>query len=93
MCERVKFENGGVAMICGVRSSRKFCKCGREAVALCDWKIRKKKSGTCDEPICDLHAKRVGRGKHLCPEHQLRYAAWKARNPDPQMWLFEGKAA
>lgn len=90
MCETIKFPNGDVGIVCGVRRSKQqFCECGREAIALCDWKVSARKSGTCDRPICALHAKPVANGrKHLCPEHQLRYEEWKKRHPAPQGELF-----
>ena len=84
MCER-----HGNFIICGGRKSPPvYCECGRAAVALCDWKMPNKKSGTCDRPICASHAKQVGPGKHLCPEHQLRYDDWKRQHPAPQGELF-----
>jgi hypothetical protein len=89
VCEHVKFANGDSAIICGLRSFRKFCACGRSADFLCDWKIPAKKSGTCDKPICSHHAQQVAPGKHLCPEHQARYDEWKRRHPSPQGSLFE----
>jgi hypothetical protein len=87
MCETVKLPGGSTAVICGLRGV-KFCGCGRQAVALCDWKMPNKRSGTCDAPICAAHTKEVGPGKHLCPEHQLQYDLWKKRHPSPQGELF-----
>lgn len=83
MCEHLKDENGQViGIICGVRAQKKFCACGRVAELLCDWKVGDKKSGTCDKPICRQHALEVGPDKHLCPEHQKAYEAWKRRHPE-----------
>jgi hypothetical protein len=93
MCEKVKLPGGNAALICGLRTFRKFCACGRQAVALCDWRIPNKKSGTCDAPICAQHSKQVAPGKHLCPEHQLQYDNWKRRHPAPQGELFPEVAA
>jgi hypothetical protein len=81
MCEHVKFPDGSTAIICGMRGRKKFCACGRVADLLCDWKVREKKSGTCDAPICPQHAKQVGPDKHLCPLHQKTYDAWLKRHP------------
>jgi hypothetical protein len=75
-------------MITALRTFKKFCPCGRQAVALCDWKVAVTKSGTCDAPICAQHTKQVAPGKHLCPEHQLQYDTWKRRHPAPQGELF-----
>lgn len=93
MCEHVKLPGGDSAIICGARGAApRHCACGREAVALCDWKMPAKESGTCDRPICAVHTKQVARGKHLCPEHQLQYDDWKRRHPPAQRSLFEEAA-
>lgn len=65
----------------GLRTFGKFCvTCGREAVALCDWKVKEHKTGTCDNPCCAHHAMSVDGGrKRICPEHQKSYDGWKAR--------------
>jgi hypothetical protein len=79
MCEHLDI-NGSHVIICGARRKRRFCSCGREADFECDWKVAIRKSGTCDAPICKLHAKEVGPGKHLCREHQVTFAVWKRKN-------------
>jgi hypothetical protein len=89
MCERVDLGNGNVAIVCGGHAKKTFCACGRESVALCDWKVPAHKSGTCDRPLCASHAKQVARNKHLCPDHQVGYDLWKAKHPAPQRNLFE----
>jgi len=81
-CEHLDLGNGNFAIICG-RRKRKYCSCGRPAPFLCDWKIKEKKSGTCDLPICEKHALEVGQDKHLCPLHQKSYEAWKKRHEGP----------
>ncbi len=83
-CEHVKLTDGTMAIICGVRVKRQFCSCGRIADLLCDWKVKAKKSGTCDRPICRQHAQEVGPQKHLCQEHQKAYHVWQKRHPVPQ---------
>jgi hypothetical protein len=93
MCERLDLGDGNFAIICGTRSQPKFCACGREATALCDWKVPSRKSGTCDEPICVAHAQRVAPGKDLCPVHQQAWAEWKLRHPPAQKSLFESEVA
>lgn len=92
MCEQIKLGNGDVAIVCGVRGYKtRFCSCGREAVALCDWKVSARSSGTCDAPVCADHAMFVANGrKHLCPTHQDCYELWKKRHPAPQLELFGG---
>jgi hypothetical protein len=82
VCETIKFADGSSAIICGMRGRKqKYCACGRAAHLLCDWKVREKKSGTCDAPICPSHAKQVGPDKHLCPLHQKAYELWLKRHP------------
>jgi len=92
MCEELKIPNdrGGVDtfIVCGVRENKQFCACGRRAVALCDWKVRGRKSGTCDAPMCVSHSREVARGKHLCPTHSAAYEQWKQRHPPAQGSLF-----
>lgn len=97
MCDEIHIPNQQGStdrfIVCGVRRSKQFCfVCGREAVALCDWKVKERKSGTCDAPVCDRHAKNVARGKHLCPTHQEAYQAWQRRHPPAQGSLFNGTA-
>jgi hypothetical protein len=83
MCESIKLANGTHVIACGDRRNHRFCVvCGREAVALCDWKIPSKESGTCDRPMCAKHSKEVARGKHLCPEHAQAWESWQRRHPD-----------
>lgn len=94
MCLHMKFEDGTSAIICGTRQRRQYCACGRASDFLCDWKVREKKSGTCDAPICKAHALEVGPDKHLCPQHQRAFENWKAKHPGadlapPQASLFE----
>jgi hypothetical protein len=82
VCQHLKFSDGSTAIICGMRGGRtKYCACGRPCEFECDWKIRAKKSGTCDLPICEKHALQVGPDKHLCPLHQKAYADWLKRHP------------
>lgn len=64
---------------CGVRSSARWCECGRAAKYECDWKVRERKSGTCDKPMCETHTKQVAPNKHICAAHQIPYAAWLRR--------------
>jgi hypothetical protein len=80
MCDHVKFPDGSFAWICGVRRTKQFCACGRAGELLCDWKVKGKKSGTCDAPICRRCAHQVGPDKHLCREHTRAWADWKQRN-------------
>lgn len=87
MCDHVKLPDGGFAFICGVRRTKQFCACGRAGELLCDWKVKGKKSGTCDAPICLKCALEVGADKHLCREHRKAFESWRHRHSesnDPQ---------
>ena len=67
-------ESGVNAIVCtGGRAKR--CKCGRRATRLCDWKVKTRKSGTCDEPLCDHCAVPPAPNKDLCPKHSAQWAA------------------
>lgn len=92
-CEHIKLPDGSTAIICGTRSRKQFCACGRECEFLCDWKVPDKKTGTCDRPMCGHHATQVGPEKHLCAQHLKAYEVWKSRrDPLPhltQAGLFE----
>jgi hypothetical protein len=79
-CEPIELPGGGFGIICGGHR-RKYCACGRAADLLCDWKVRGRKSGTCDRPVCRQHAHQVGPDKHLCQEHTKAYADWLKRHP------------
>lgn len=81
-CEHLNI-GGQHVIICGAPTRKRFCACGRPCEFECDWKTPLKKSGTCDRSLCSHHAKEVAPGKHLCPEHQKAYEAWKSR-PRPE---------
>lgn len=81
MCEHTNID-GRHVILCGMRGAKKFCSCGRVATFLCDWKVKEKKSGTCDAPICATHAKQVAPEKHLCQAHAATFAVWKRNHPD-----------
>lgn len=79
-CETVILPDGMTAIVC--RSKPRVRKCGSchsaPGMLLCDWKDAKRKSGTCDAPICPKCAKEVAPDKHLCVIHQVAYRAWLA---------------
>jgi hypothetical protein len=81
MCERLKMPDGNVMIVCGLHRRRPRCGCGRVADLACDWKMKERKSGTCDRPICRSCAFRVGPEKDLCPQHKYAYAEWLKRHP------------
>ena len=80
-CKHIHFPDGSSAIICGMRRAKHFCACGRAGELQCDWKVKTKRSGTCDRYICKSCALHVGPDKHLCPEHQQAYAEWRKKHP------------
>jgi hypothetical protein len=50
---------------------------------LCDGPNNANPSGTCDAPLCDIHARQIGPNRHLCPTCLLVH-----RDADPQRGLF-----
>lgn len=77
-CTRVQLPDGSAAIVCGPRRKRKLCPCGsgRPTTLLCDWKVKGRKSGTCDAPICEACTYVPAPEKDLCPTHR---AEWQAR--------------
>lgn len=78
ICRTINLPGGGRAIVCGPRVPQRYCACGKPAPLLCDWKVKGKRSGTCDRPICAYHAREVETDKHLCPEHQVKHDEWLA---------------
>lgn len=76
-CEVVTMPEGGRAIVCSSRR-RPRCQCGRPAPLLCDWKVTSKRSGTCDEPICQACSTSPAQGKDLCPTHAEAFVHWQA---------------
>lgn len=79
-CDRIKLDGAplGMAIVCSRgRRAYRCCACTLVAALQCDWKLTKTR--TCDAFICPDHALEVAPGKHICPEHQPAYQAWKAR--------------
>jgi hypothetical protein len=75
ICQAVTLPDGGLAIVCtGGRLRR--CACGETATQLCDWKVKTRRSGTCDKPLCERCTHVPAPGKDLCPGHA---AMWKAR--------------
>lgn len=61
---------GGFACSRGRREKPKTCKCGAPATKLCDWRHPRRKSGTCDEPLCDACAFNFAPEVDFCPTHE-----------------------
>lgn len=75
-CTPVTLENGTRAIVCGPRQKKARCSsCGKPADLLCDWKVKSRRSGTCDAPICRDCTHKPARGKDLCPAHRDEWLA------------------
>ncbi|MEJ7831287.1 MAG: hypothetical protein WKF79_00090 [Nocardioides sp.] len=78
-CDWVPMPGGGHAIICSRSTRRPKCRgCGRPATLECDWKKPRKKSGTCDAPICGACSISPAPDKDVCPACQPALAAWRA---------------
>lgn len=77
-CEAVKLPGGGTAIVCSSRR-RARCACGARAPLLCDWRMPKRRSGTCDAPVCKRCATSPAPEKDLCPEHAEMFQDWQSR--------------
>jgi len=69
ICEKIKFSNGAVAVICrGRRVAMHKCHyCRAPAVCLCDHKLPNGKD--CDLPCCAEHAMKQGGAIDYCLLH------------------------
>lgn len=58
----------------------RFLKCARSrpATLLRDWKVKTKKSGTCDLPICQTCTTSPSPDKDLCQIHAEGWKVWQA---------------
>lgn len=71
-CVRFSWPNSGKEQICMAPSAY-----------LCDGANNASRSGTCDAPLCEIHARQIGPNRHLCPTCHLSH-----RDADPQRGLF-----
>lgn len=78
-CDRIKLGDSTM-IVCSRGRRRRCCACYLQGGFQCDWKVSKTK--TCDAFICAEHAQQVAPEKHLCPEHQETYKAWRAAHPE-----------
>lgn len=66
----------------GATPPRERC-CGISAY-LCDWPVGEPAEGlTCSAPLCEAHAREVGRNRHYCPAHHAEH-----QSRQPQLGLF-----
>lgn len=75
-CTRVTLPSGGTAIVCTTGARQARCACGRAAPFLCDWKVKDRRSGTCDAPLCEACRHSPAPEKDLCPQHADE---WRAR--------------
>lgn len=57
--------------------------CHQWSEFLCDWATMPGR--TCDAPLCESHAREVGKNRHFCPEHFAAHT-----HQQPQRGLFDG---
>ena len=57
--------------------------CMAPSAYLCDGASNANSSGTCDAPLCEVHARPIGPNRHLCPACHLSHC-----NADQQRSLF-----
>lgn len=78
VCQRVTLPSGTAAIVCGPRQRKRKCvACGKPADLLCDWKVKAKRSGTCDAPICARCSHVPAPNKDLCPEHAAKWRSMR----------------
>lgn len=67
-CKTIRLPDGGFAHVRFSNPPRRRCAfCQDWSVALCDGPNPKRKSKTCDRPMCWKHRTMVGADKDLCP--------------------------
>lgn len=73
VCSTVKLPDGTVAIVRHAKARAPKCRfCFLTSTKLCDAIVGKTLGGdpiTCDAPICNTHARRVGPDKDFCPKH------------------------
>jgi hypothetical protein len=83
VCAVVKLPTGGAAIVC-TTTRRRRCACGRTASLLCDWKVPKNPSGTCDAPLCERCTSSPAPQKDLCPRHADQWRRLQAERAQPE---------
>ena len=73
-CVPFKAANGASGIMCFRGRRRRCVRCGDHADLLCDWKVRSRKSGACDRPLCARCSHSPAPDKDLCPEHAAEWA-------------------
>jgi Protein of unknown function (DUF1018) len=75
-CGHFTLPNGSTGIICSRGRGLKKCNCGNVATRDCDWKVKGKRSGTCDAALCARCTFVPAADKDLCPRHA---AQWQER--------------
>lgn len=73
-CGWITLPGGGVAHVRYANRRSPKCRwCSNRSTRLCDFEISDPQQvthrKTCDAPMCDAHAKRVGPNHDFCPDH------------------------
>lgn len=79
-CDVISIPGVGNAIVCTSGRGRR-CKCGGRATRLCDWKKPRKRSGTCNMPLCTRCTTSPAADKDLCPAHAAEWEAWLVTPP------------
>ena len=66
-----------------ITGKEQVCAAVAPSAYLCDGANEANRSGTCDAPLCELHARQIGPNRHLCPACLQSH-----RDSDPQRGLF-----
>lgn len=69
----VNLGGGLEAIVCSRGRRKQLCsvaECYSNGTLLCDFPDAKRKSGTCDKPVCHRHATKIGPDVDYCPAHR-----------------------
>ncbi len=90
MCERLRFPDGSMAIVCGARRGRRppCVHCGQTSAYECDGPPRNSKRKTCDRPLCRQCRIHVPPNQDFCKDHRIQ-----AKDAAAQLRLFEGAAS
>jgi hypothetical protein len=69
-CKFLNLPDGGTAIICGLRRSKKRCvTCGAQSEFLCDFPVKGGQDGMCSRPVCHRHLEKQSDGRDFCLAH------------------------
>ncbi len=75
-CEHVRLPDGTCAIVCGRVQRQRCYACGLPADRQCDWRVKSRRSGTCDKHICAACSTSPAPDKDICPDHAPALASW-----------------